>query len=66
MIKSVAGKYRNVVAMIPISNLTGDKQYTAWYNTASALTEIGFDIVLTMTDGNNVNFLKYAEICGKH
>ena len=35
MIKSVAGKYRDVVAMIPISNLTADKQYTAWYNTAS-------------------------------
>ena len=66
MIKSVAGKYRDV-AMISISNLTADKQYTAWHNTASAVTKIGFDIVLTMTDGNNVNqrfFLKYAEICG--
>ena len=65
MIKSVAGKYRDVVAMIPISNLTADKQYTAWYTTASALTEIGFDIVLTMTDGNNVNHTFFSKICGK-
>ena len=64
MIKSVAGKYRDVVAMIPISNLTADKQYTAWYNTASALTEIGFDIGLTMMDGNNVNHTFFSKICG--
>ena len=46
MIKSVAVKYRDIIA---------DKQYTIWWNTASALKEIGFDIVLTMTDGNKVN-----------
>ena len=44
MIKSVARKYRDIIAMVPISNLNADKQYTIWCNTTSALKEIGFDI----------------------
>ena len=55
MIKSVAGKYRDIISISPISNLTAKKQYDIWYNTALALSEIGFDIAVTMTDGNDVN-----------
>ena len=63
MIKSVAGKYRDIIAMVHISNLNADKQYTIWCNTASALKEIGFVIVLTMTDGNKVNVTFFNRIC---
>ena len=63
MIKSVAGKYRDIIAMVPISNLHADKQYTTWCNTAPALKEIGFDIVFIMTDGNKVNVTFFNRIC---
>ena len=54
MIKSVAGKYRDVISMYPVNNLTAAKQYAMWWSAVKNLTEIGFDTVVTMTDGNEV------------
>lgn len=34
MIKSVAGKYRDIVSMSPISSLAAQKQYDIWRNMA--------------------------------
>ena len=59
MIKSVAGKYRDIIAMLPCSTLNAKKQYEIWENLFPTLfptlCEICFDPVLAMTDGNHVN-----------
>ena len=55
MIKSVAGSYRDVVAMSPISEINHDKIYEVWKNVLEKITEVGFDVVVTMTDGHKSN-----------
>ena len=55
MIKSEAGKYRDVVSMIPIVNINADKLYSTWKNVVSQMTAIGFDVAFKMTDGHSSN-----------
>ena len=55
MIKSVAGKYRDIIAMLPCSTLNAKKQHEIWENLFPTLCDIGFDPVLTMADGNHAN-----------
>ena len=55
MIKSIAGKYRDVVFMVPIVGINADKLCSIWKNVASQMTAIGFDIAVTMTDGHSSN-----------
>ena len=64
MIKSVAGSYRDVVVMSPVSEINHEKIYKVWKNVVEKITEIGFDIVATMTDGHksNMKMLKH-DIC---
>ena len=66
MIASIAGKYRDVIAMIPCSSLNAEKQYEIWSKLLPPLCEIGFDPVATITDGNHVNhkFFKDLVCCG--
>ena len=54
MIKSVAGSYRDVVAMYPISEINHDKIYEVRKNVLEKITEVGFDVVATMTDVINL------------
>ena len=51
MIKSIAGKYRDVISMTPINRLNAEKLVKIWKNVVKAVTEIGFDIAVT-TVGN--------------
>ena len=55
MIKSVSGKYRDVVSMTPITNINHDKLRIIWENNMQALFEIGFEVYLTMSDGHDSN-----------
>ena len=66
MIASIAGKYRDVIAMIPCSSLNAEKQYEIWSKLLPPLCEIGFDPVATITNGNHVNhkFFKDLVCCG--
>ena len=45
MVKSVAGKYRDVVSMTPITNINAEKVYIVWMNIIKVLKNIGFDVV---------------------
>ena len=64
MIKSVAGSYRDVVIMSPVSEINHDKIYKVWKNVVEKMTEIGFDIVATMTDGHKSNMKMFKHnIC---
>ena len=60
MVKSVAGRYQDVICMAPISNINAEKILSIWRNCLEAVTKIGFETVLTMTDGleANVRFFK--------
>ena len=55
MLKAVAGKYQDVISMSPICNINADKLHKVWSNVTKVATEIGFDIVVTMTDGHSAN-----------
>ena len=61
MVKSVAGNYNYnyIVSMNPITNINSDKLYKIWMNVLKFLTEIGFDILVTMVDGHSSNIKFY-------
>ena len=65
MLKSVAGKYRDIVTMSPVVNINADKIHQIWCNLLKVLTTIGFDVQVTMNDGHasNVNF--FEKLIGK-
>ena len=58
MMKSIAGKYRDIVAMAPVVNINADKLHSLWTDDVNKVTKIGFDVAVTMTDGHssNMNF----------
>ena len=41
--------------MAPVVNINADKLYSIWKNVVSQVTAIGFDVAVTMTDGNSSN-----------
>ena len=65
MIKSVAGNYKDVVSITCIVNIDANILYQVWLNVVKAVTELQFDITVTMTDGHksNVRLFK-AKLCG--
>ena len=63
MIKSAAGRYRDIICMTPISNINAEKISTVWRSCLEVTTKIGFDVVLTMTDGLEANVRFFRMIC---
>ena len=55
MLKSIAGKYRDIIAMMPIASISADILYQVWNNVVSFVSTIGFDIAVTMTDDHSAN-----------
>ena len=55
MLKSVAGKYRDIVAMVPIVNISAEKLYAIWVDVIEKISKIGFDPAVTMSDGHSSN-----------
>ena len=55
MLKSIAGKYRDVIAMAPVVNINADKLYALWTDIASKVAKISFDVAIIMTDGHSSN-----------
>ena len=62
MIRSVGGSYRDVIAMFPVSNLNAKLQQDLWFSNINILETLGFDVVVTLTDGNEINSKFYKEI----
>ena len=54
MIRSVAGRYRDLICKLPVSKLNSSLQ-KVWFKNVEVLEELGFDVVVTLTDGNEVN-----------
>jgi hypothetical protein len=57
MVKSVCGKYRDIVSMTPITNINCVKIRTIWESNMKTLTDVGFDVCVTMTDGHESNVM---------
>ena len=65
MIKSVAGRYRDIVSMSPQANVTAEKIHVVWKNLMKVLTEIGFEVRLTMNDQHPSNVKFFGILLGK-
>ena len=50
MIRSVDGSYRDVIAMLPVSNLNAKLQRDLFFRNIEILEKLGFDVVVTLTD----------------
>ena len=64
MIKSICVIYRDVISMIPMTNINATILYTIWESNIKVLTEIGFNIVATITDGHESNAKFFARLLG--
>ena len=64
MVKSIAGKYRDIICMSPIHNLNAEKLSTVWRNCLKVATEIGYKVVVTMTDGLEANARFFRLVSG--
>ena len=51
MLKSIAGKYRDIVTMAPVININADKLHSIWTDVMEKVENIGFDVAVTMTMG---------------
>ena len=61
MLKGVASKYSDIVAMIPLTSISSAIIKTWWDNVVKTATTIGFDIVATIVDGHSANRRFYVE-----
>jgi hypothetical protein len=55
MVKSIAGKYSDIVAMVPLTKISSEIINNWYQKVLEAVTEIGFDIVATLTDAHSSN-----------
>ena len=64
MLRSLCGKYRDMIAMIPTVSLKSEKMGKVFKQVLKGVTEIGFTVCATVVDGCRVNKKFYAEFCG--
>jgi hypothetical protein len=65
MIKSVGGKYMDIVCLFPIDQMNSEILYSMWKNVLKEVTEIGFDIIANTLDGHSANRKFYTNILCK-
>ena len=60
MVKSITSKYRDIIVMTPLVNINASIIFKIWDQVLEVVTEIGFDVAVTMTDGvsSNMSFFK--------
>ena len=66
MVKSICGKYRDVICMSPISKLSAEKIHTIWTNCLKLVTNVRFDTVVTITDGLEANMKFITQLTGSN
>ena len=65
MLKSVAGPYRDVVAMSPITNISAEKIHQVWEDVVKKVTELDFNVVATTCDCHSSNMKFFVtSLCG--
>ena len=63
MIKSLGGKYRDVVAMVPVVSLKATDMDEIYMKVLKGITEIGFSPAASSVDGHRVNKKFYKDLC---
>jgi hypothetical protein len=64
MMKGVAGSYRDMVALLPITTIDSELLNKNWEKIVQCVTEIGFDVICISTDGHSSNRKFYRqELC---
>ena len=73
MIASVAGRYKDVIAMVPLTKISGDIIASHYDVCLKSLKSVGFDICCTSIDGYSATRTFYVEnlcfgtiICNSH
>jgi hypothetical protein len=65
MVKSIAGKYEDIVAMVPLTTISADVIKTWYDRVLEAVTNIGFKVVCSSTDAHLSNRRFFAQmLCG--
>ena len=64
MISSLGGRYRDMIAMIPVVTLKWEQMKKIYLKVLEGLTKIGFSTCATSVDGHRTNHRFYKEICG--
>lgn len=65
-LNSVCSSYKDVVALLPVSNLTSDKLYSFAINVIQELTAVGFKVVSIITDNNSINISLFSTFHKEH
>ena len=60
MMKSICSKYGDVTVITPVVNINQDILHNIWKEVLGVTSAIGFDVAVTMSDGQQSN-LKYFE-----
>jgi hypothetical protein len=64
MMKGVAGSYRDMVALLPLTKIDSTILHESFNKIVECVTEVGFDVVCVSTDGHSANRRFYAqELC---
>ena len=63
MIKSIAGGYRDVIAMSPIDEISAEKIHAIWSDAVKKLTiDLGFNVCATTADNHKSNMKHFKKI----
>ena len=63
MIKSIAGGYRDVIAMSPIDEISAEKIHTIWSDAVKKLTSnLGFNVCATTADNHKSNMKHFKKL----
>jgi hypothetical protein len=62
-VKSIAGTYRDMVALLPISKIDFSVIEKNYENVLKALTDIGLEVVSISTDGHSANMKFFQRLC---
>ncbi len=62
MLKSIAGPYRDVIAMSPMTVTSAEIVCKVWKNVVKHATEIGFDVCATTLDNHRSNMKMYQKL----
>jgi hypothetical protein len=62
LINSVGGNYTDLICFIPVVTLNWTAQLQHFKNVATALDQIGFDVLLVITDGHRTNVRFFTEL----
>ena len=62
MVRAITRSYRDIITMCPITNLNAKLQKEIWFKNVKILEDLVFEVLVTLTGGNEVNHKFFKEI----